>query len=205
MTLKYKVVLGGSKDVGKSSLIARFCDNVFDENMQDTIGVAFKRKIMKIQKEKQEMRIELNLWDFGGEERYRALFPSYVNGAVGALILYDTTRKETLNDINNWVDIIDTNQENVIKVVIGTKKDLKDQRQISKAYAEKITKGLNCHGDVLETSAKTGENVEEAFKCVAEEIIQQKLQECENCGEFFSKKLRHCNYCGANALKVTFS
>lgn len=191
--------------MGKSSLIARFCDKSFDEKMQDTIGVAFKRKVMEIGQENKKLRIELNLWDFGGEERYRSLFPSYVNGAVGALILYDTTRKETLNDINNWVDIIDSNQEGVVKVAIGTKMDLKGQRQISKSEAEKVIKGLKCHGEALETSAKTGENVEKAFTCIAEEIINQKLQECENCGEFFSKKLRHCNYCGATAVKVTFT
>ena len=71
MGLKYKICLAGSKDVGKSSLIARFCDNVFYEKTMETIGVAFKKKSINIDN---KIDIELNIWDFGGEEKYRTLF-----------------------------------------------------------------------------------------------------------------------------------
>jgi small GTP-binding protein len=147
--LKYKIVLAGQSGVGKSSLIARFCDNVFHEKTKATIGVAFKKKKVNLDN---KIDIELNLWDFGGEERYRTLFPSYCNGASAAIIVYDTTDKGSLKDIENWIKIIDENAlENVIKVLVGSKIDLKDQRVIQKADAKKFSKDFNCTGDPVET------------------------------------------------------
>jgi len=195
--LKYKIILAGSKDVGKSSLIARFCDNIFYENTMATIGVAFKRKNVKID---DKLNIELHIWDFGGEEKYRTLFPSYCNGASAALILYDITDKHSLNDVENWIRIIDKNASgNVIKVLIGTKIDLKEKREISFEEAEKTSQKYNFLGKPIETSSKTGENVENAFLKVSNEIINRNLQLCKSCGEFFIKNLKFCNYCGAEA------
>ncbi|TFF93265.1 MAG: GTP-binding protein [Promethearchaeota archaeon] len=191
--LKWKIVLAGAKDVGKSSLIARFCDNIFNEEMMDTIGVAFKRK--KISPEG-TISIDLNIWDFGGEERYRSLFPSYVNGAAGALILYDITDEKSFEDVQNWVTIIDENQEGVVKMIIGTKADLEDQREISIELAKEKSETFDLTGDPIETSAKTGKNVEEAFLRLAEEITKRKLQLCGACGEIYDKKLKFCRHCG---------
>ncbi|MFX1394372.1 MAG: Rab family GTPase [Promethearchaeota archaeon] len=187
-------MLAGTKDVGKSSLIARFCDNIFHEKTMETIGVAFKKKKINID---DKVDIELNIWDFGGEEKYRTLFPSYCNGASAALILYDTTNKDSLNDVINWVKIIQSNAlENANLVLIGTKIDLKDKREIKKADAKKISQKFNLQGEIIETSAKTGENVEKAFLNVARLILSTFLQTCKNCGEMFSKKLKICNHCG---------
>ncbi|MHA2007935.1 MAG: Rab family GTPase [Promethearchaeota archaeon] len=194
--LKYKIVIAGAKNVGKSSLIARYCDNIFNENTKETIGVAFKRKDIKIN---EKLLIELNIWDFGGEEKYRILFPAYVNGASAALLLYDTTNKTSIEDIDNWVQIIDDNSKDIIKVTIATKIDLKDQREISRAEGIKFSKKFNCYGDPIGTSSKTGENVEKAFLFVVKAIMERELQECNHCGEYFSKRLKLCNFCGAKA------
>ncbi len=194
---KYKIILAGAKRVGKSSLIARFCDNVFNENMMDTIGVAFKRKKIDFG---ESISLELNIWDFAGEEQFRNLFNSYCNGASAALILYDTTRKETISDVENWVQIFDQNAlDGASKILIGTKIDLKDLRQMSKVEAEKLSKRLNFDLGYIETSSKTGVNVEAAFSLVAKKIIQNSFQKCKKCGELFSKKLKFCNYCGQKA------
>jgi small GTP-binding protein len=195
--LKYKIVLAGAKDVGKSSLIARFVDGTFSETMMDTIGVAFKRKKMIVDENKE---LDLTIWDFGGEEKYRFLFPSYVNGAAAALILFDITRKETLEDVQNWVNIVDENaDENIVKILIATKIDLKEERQISIDDGKELCKKYGCYEEPLGTSSKTGENVEKAFRKAAEAIMNVRLQRCTSCGEIFAKKLKICNYCGADA------
>ena len=193
--LKYKIVVAGTKNVGKSSLITRYCDNIFNERTKETIGVAFKRKEIRV---REDLTVELNIWDFGGEEKYRILLPAYVNGATAALLLYDTTDKSSLEDIGNWVKIIEENSKDIIKVIIGTKIDLKDKREISKADAIKASEKFNCYGEPIETSAKTTENVEKAFINVVNSIIKKQLQECTKCGSYYSIKLKICNYCGEN-------
>ncbi len=191
---KYKIILAGAKNVGKSSLISRYCDNVFNEDMMDTIGVAFKRKKIVLE---DDLSLDVNIWDMGGEEKYKALFPSYVKGATAALILYDTTRKETIDDISSWVEIVDDYaSEDIIKILIGTKIDLKDQRDITKKEAEKHSAEHNWSAEIIETSAKTGENVEEAFINVANQIVGIYFQKCSACGDYFSKKLKICSNCG---------
>ena len=158
--LKFKIVLAGSKGVGKSSLITRYCDDIFNEKTMETIGVAFKRKSVNIN---ENLTVDLNIWDFGGEDKYRTLFPAYINGATAALLLYDTTDKSTLEDVKNWVQVIENNSKEIIKVTIGTKIDLKEQCQISKTEALKMSEKFNCYGEPIGTSSKTGENVEKAF------------------------------------------
>jgi len=194
--LKFKIVLAGSKGVGKSSLITRYCDDIFNEKTMETIGVAFKRKSVNIN---ENLTVDLNIWDFGGEDKYRTLFPAYINGATAALLLYDTTDKSTLEDVKNWVQVIENNSKEIIKVTIGTKIDLKEQCQISKTEALKMSEKFNCYGEPIGTSSKTGENVEKAFLNIINGIITQKLQKCNSCGVFFDKKLKFCNFCGEKA------
>ena len=195
--LKYKIIIAGAKDVGKSSLIARFCDNVFKEDMKATIGVDFKRKNMTIEGAHKEISLELNIWDFAGEDKYRTLFPAYAHGASAAFILFDTTRRDTLKDIDNWVKIIDENAyTNIAKQIIATKIDLKSERAVSKKDAEEFCEKYDWFTEIVSTSSKTGENVDNAFVLVVKRIIENNLQTCRSCDEIFNKKLKNCQYCG---------
>ena len=190
--------MAGAKDVGKSSLIARFCDNIFKEDMKATIGVDFKRKNLTIKGSHKDISLELNIWDFAGEEKYRTLFPAYANGASAAFILFDTTNKESLADIDSWVEIIEENAyANIIKQIIATKIDLKDERQVSKKQAIDFFKKYDWCDEIISTSSKTGENVEEAFIQAIKKIIKSNLQICNSCQEVFNIKLKNCQYCGA--------
>jgi small GTP-binding protein len=196
--LKYKIILAGDKNVGKTSLITRFCDNIFKEDMKSTIGVDFKRKVIDLKGEHKDFSLDLNIWDFAGEKKYRALFPSYANGAAGAMILFDTTNKKSLYDIENWINIINENaQKDVVKILIATKIDLKKDREVSKNDAKNFCKKYEWCKGFISTSAKTGENVEKAFLQVAKEIVENTLQICRSCGEIFNRKLKHCQHCGA--------
>lgn len=203
--LKYKIIIAGAKDVGKSSLIARFCDNIFKEDMKATIGVDFKRKSITVKGSHKDISLELNIWDFAGEEKYRTLFPAYANGASAAIILFDTTNKESLEDIGNWVKIIDGNAHlNTVKQIIATKIDLKSVRAVSKKDATEFCQKYDWFTEITSTSSKTGENVEEAFLFVVKEIIKRNLQICKACGEVFNKKLKNCQYCGEKVeIEVT--
>ncbi len=201
--LKFKIILAGAKGIGKTSLITQFIDHKFYDKSLETIGVAFKRK--KIQVE-DRLTIEATIWDFGGEEKYRRLFPQYVQGATAALILYDTTNKDTIDDVKNWVELIDPYAgEDVAKVLIGTKIDLTDQREISKEEATKACATYKWCSEIIETSSKTGENVEEAFFTIAREIVDRRFQKCTACGEYFSKKLKYCVNCGEKVVLEAIS
>jgi len=191
--LKYKIVLAGQKFVGKSSLVARFCDNVFNPQMKETIGVAFKKKLVPVK----DHIVELNIWDFGGEDKYRTLFPSYVTGASGALIVFDLTRKATLDDIDNWIQIIDENTKNIVKLIIGAKGDLINEREVQEEDIQKVCDQYKFCSNPVETSSKTGDNVEKAFITLCENILEEKFHFCKKCGKGFPKTLRFCQYCGA--------
>jgi small GTP-binding protein len=196
--LKYKIITAGAKNVGKSSLITRYCDNTFKEDMKSTIGVDFKRKVITLKGTHNDISLELSIWDFGGEEKYRILFPAYANGASAALILFDTTNKESLEDINNWIKIINENgNPNIVKQVVATKIDLKSERQVSKKEAIEFFRNYDWCEEIISTSSKTGENVEKAFLLLVKEIVNRNLQTCKTCGEFFNKNLKYCQYCGA--------
>lgn len=197
--LKYKIILAGDKNVGKSSLISRFCDDSFSENMKDTIGVDFKRKKVNLKISDKQIPVELNIWDFAGEQKYRKLFPSYANGASGALILFDMTKKETLNGITDWVEIVEKNAiYNVVKLLVATKVDLKDKLEISKEEITKFNKKFSWDAEIIKTSAKTGENVEQAFVNITTEIMKRKFHLCKSCGNIFDIRLKYCVHCGEN-------
>ncbi|MBN1800985.1 MAG: GTP-binding protein [Candidatus Lokiarchaeota archaeon] len=195
--LQFKIVLAGAKNVGKSSLLARFCDDIFDEKMMDTIGVAFKRKKMQVD----EMHhFDLAIWDFGGEKKYRIVFPQYIKGASAVLILYDATREDTINDVYNWLELINNNSDtNVVKVLVATKADLINNNTLNIKKAREIAKKNDFYGEPILTSSKTGQNVEKAFRQVVEGITKIHHQKCGKCGEIFSIKLKFCNYCGTKA------
>lgn len=194
---KFKVILAGDKNVGKSSLIARYCDNSFDEHMKETIGVAFKRKKVIVIENDSEIALGLNIWDFGGEEKYRKLFPSYSYGANAALILFDTTNEKSLNSIANWVKLIEDNcTSNVVKLLIATKIDLKEKREVSIKNVLQYCNNYNWCQEIIKTSSKTGENVEETFLTIAKNLLKRNMQKCKDCGAFFSIKLKFCSICG---------
>lgn len=194
---KFKVVLAGDKNVGKTSLLIRFCENLFYEDMKGTIGVDFKKKRYDFKYKSKDISLILNIWDFGGEEKFRTLFPPYLKGASAALVLFDTTNKKSLYGIDNWVKIIDEYaDEDVIKIRVATKIDLKDEKEVTKQEAKDYLSKFEWQNDLIMTSSKTGENVEEAFLQMAKDLIDVNLQECNECGEFFKKGLKKCSSCG---------
>lgn len=155
-----KILLLGDASVGKASFTKRFCYNVFNPSERLTIGVDFHVKTIDLHGKK----LKLQIWDVGGEERFRFLLPTYCLGANAAFLLYDVTRSQTLDNISEWINIVHQKSGDIPIMLIGSKSHLKDRnREISREHGIKIAKSRGANG-FIEVSAKTGENVEKAFK-----------------------------------------
>lgn len=190
--IKFKVVVAGAKNVGKTSLLRRFATGKFEVSTLSTIGVDFETKKIIID----DTEILFNIWDFAGEKKFRLLFPSYISGASGALMLYDVSNKDSLNDLYDWINLI-SNVPNPPKtrILIEAKNDLK--RKIKEEESQEIFEKYNFQGEIISTSAKTGENVEKAFQMLGREILKNSLQKCTNCGKMYPIELKFCQYCGS--------
>ena len=192
--IKFKVVVAGAKNVGKTRLIRRYATGKFETSTLSTIGVDFETKKLVVD----GTEILLNIWDFAGEKKFRLLFPSYISGASGALLLYDITNKDSFNDLYDWINVISSIPNSPkTKILIETKTDLK--RKVAKEEAMQFVEKYDFQGDIIATSAKTGENVEEAFITLGREILKNSLQKCTNCEKMYPIELKFCQYCGSKA------
>jgi len=192
-TIKFKVVVAGSKNVGKTSLIRRYSTGKFDKSTLSTIGVDFETKKLNVD----ENDVLLNIWDFAGEKKFRVLLPSYVSGASGALLLYDITNEDSLNDIHDWMSVISSVPNSPkTKLLIEAKIDLESQRKVKREDAQKLFDKYEFKGEIMGTSAKTGENVDKAFQVLGREILKNSLRKCPNCGFFYPLELKFCQHCG---------
>ncbi|MFW9867792.1 MAG: GTP-binding protein [Promethearchaeota archaeon] len=189
--IKFKVVVAGAKNVGKTSLIRRYATGKFEISTLSTIGVDFETKKVIVD----DTEILLNIWDFAGEKKFRLLFPSYVSGASGALMLYDVSNKDSLNDLYDWINVISSVPNSPkTKILIEAKKDL--TRKVKKQDGLDIFEKFGFQGELISTSAKTGENVEKAFEMLGREILINSLRKCPNCGKMYPLELKFCQYCG---------
>ena len=163
----FKVLLLGNSDVGKSSLLLRYVDSVWNDAFVPTIGVDFKVKTLTIN----EKKVKMQIWDTAGQERFRTVVATYFRGAHGILLLYDVTNKDSFKNLESWLIEIEKNaKEKVLKILIGNKCDLTDDREISteegKAFA--LRNGM----EFMETSAKMNTNVTEAFETLGKLMIE---------------------------------
>ena len=164
-----KLLTLGETEVGKTSIVLRYSDDKFHEDKTATIGIDFKIKIIR----KGNEVIKVSIYDTAGEERFKTLIKHYYRGANGILLIFDLTKKETFLKINDWIDQLNShfNQDEISIILIGNKKDLSD-REIS--YEEGNERGKELNILYFETSAKTGENVNEAFNSLTNEILKKK-------------------------------
>ena len=160
----FKIVIFGDAGCGKTTLTQRFLTNLFVSDSKMTIGVDFEVKSLVVDKQK----VKLQIWDFGGEERFRFLLPTYVRGARGGIFMYDITNYSSIAHIDDWLTVIkkEIRKEDIFPIiVVGGKADLADNREVSATEGIKIAKSRGVDG-FIECSSKSGENVEQAFEAL---------------------------------------
>ena len=163
----FKVLLIGNSDVGKSSLILRYVDQIWNDVFVPTIGVDFKVKSLEVDKK----LVKMQIWDTAGQERFRNVISSYFKGAHGILLIYDITAKDSFKELENWLGEVERNANSqVLKILIGNKCDLEDKREISKDEGESFA--MRNGMQFMETSAKLNTNVNEAFEALAKIMVE---------------------------------
>ncbi|MHA1733097.1 MAG: Rab family GTPase [Promethearchaeota archaeon] len=168
----FKILLLGDASVGKTTLTHRFIDGVFLDNPRLTIGVDFFSKKVLVPEEEGEMAARLQIWDFGGEERFRFLLPTYCKGANAALFLYDITNSKSLYHLPQWTKIVFQNTSAIPILLVGAKADLEEFRAVPTEEGIEAAKQNSLAGFV-EVSSKTGQNVEECFNIITKILIQR--------------------------------
>lgn len=152
----------------QSSMLLRFTDDSFDEHIQSTIGVDFKVKHLDVN----DKRIKLTIWDTAGQERFRTLTSSYYRGAHGVCFVYDVTRTDTFENLEQWLKEVQlyspNGGESVVKLLVGNKIDM--DRKVNREDAEAWARSQGML--FLEASAKTKLGIRQCFMEVVQKILE---------------------------------
>ncbi|CAK90429.1 unnamed protein product (macronuclear) [Paramecium tetraurelia] len=178
----FKFIIVGDTSVGKSCLLLNYTEGKFKEEHDATIGVEFGSQGFK-HKNKQ---FKIQIWDTAGQESFRSITRSYYKGSIGVLLVFDITNRQSFHNIVRWYnEILDCAHESVDIVIVGNKIDLESERQVSADEGKQFAEQYRIH--YIETSAKTGQFVDQVFQQMAMRIhdkIENKLidQNNENLG-----------------------
>ena len=172
-TYEVKLVFLGDSNVGKTSIIIRFCKNRFDENgTLATLSVAYSNKTIKVDP---FTEVNMKIWDTAGQEKYRSMTRGYLRGAQGIFLVFDLSNKKSFNSLNSWLNEIKNSDidKNCVKILIGNKSDFQE-KEVDEAEANKFAQENNMQ--YLSVSAKDGVNIESMFEMMGgtcAKIIQE--------------------------------
>jgi small GTP-binding protein len=163
--IKKKICMLGSYAVGKTSLVGQFVNGIFSEKYHTTIGVKIDQKTIAID----DTEVKLLLWDIHGEDEFQKVKASYLTGASGVILVIDGTRKNTQETVTLLHQTVVQAIGNVPEVLLVNKNDLRDEWEFDEKSIEQLAE---MYDDVYLTSAKTGENVETAFRELTKRMIK---------------------------------
>ncbi|XP_052426221.1 ras-related protein Rab-37-like isoform X1 [Carassius gibelio] len=168
----HKTILVGDSGVGKTSLLVQFDQGKFiPGSFSATVGIGFTNKVLAVD----DLKVRLQIWDTAGQERFRSVTHAYYRDAQALLLLYDITSRSSFDNTRAWLtEIHEYAQDDVVIMLLGNKSDMASARAIRREEGEKLARE---YGVIfLETSAKTGLNVDEAFMTVGKELVRRSVQ-----------------------------
>ena len=165
----FKILTIGESGVGKTCILRRFVENKFLKNHLATIGIDFKTKTLNINNQE----IKLKIWDTAGQERFRNITTQYYKGADGIVLIYDVTDDASYEKIRDWMAQIlsNTKREDIGLVLLGNKCDM-EPRAVTEEQGNKMAEELKV--SYFETSALTGQGINEAFNELTRDIMKRK-------------------------------
>ena len=168
-SITFKILTIGESGVGKTCILRRFVENKFLKNHLATIGIDFKTKTLNINNQE----IKLKIWDTAGQERFRNITTQYYKGADGIVLIYDVTDDASYEKIRDWMEQIlsNTKREDIGLVLLGNKCDM-EPRAVTEEQGNKMAEELKV--SYFETSALTGQGINEAFNELTRDIMKRK-------------------------------
>ncbi|EAY22132.1 Ras family protein [Trichomonas vaginalis G3] len=168
--LSFKFVLVGDSAVGKTAMCKMFCEKKFNENQPQTIGLEFGTRIVQVE----NVRVKLQIWDTAGQERFYSITRAYFRSSAAVFLVYDVTNRDSFSRLGQWVeDAMQLSPPTAIKVLVGNKTDLAQNRAVSTAEAQDFA---TQHGlKFFETSALSGDYIDDAFIKTAQDVYKQIL------------------------------
>ena len=163
----FKILLIGNPSVGKSSIFGQYVDNNYYDLGVSTLGLDFKIKTIKIDNK----YIKLQIWDTGGQERFKTITRSYYRGSHGIIIVFDITNRNSFDNIRNWIYEINNHSENTCNILVGNKIDLNDKREITYKEAKEFADMYDLK--YIEVSASNNINIDNIFDFLSKELIEQ--------------------------------
>ncbi len=173
---KFRVVLLGEATVGKTSLLRRYTENVFDEEYKQTLGTTFATKDIDVKDNEGSVRsVRLSVWDMGGQSTYRELRRQYMKGSSAAIIVYDVTKPESFMAMANWFESFREVCPNAPAFICANKIDLADKRMVPEEPGTMLRDWFQ--SEYYETSAKDGTKVTDVFQRCAEAVLLKAVTE----------------------------
>ncbi|KAG3087391.1 hypothetical protein PI124_g10986 [Phytophthora idaei] len=170
-----KIVLLGNSGVGKTNLISRLHKGEFNEEFTSTVGVEFLTHAVKVD----DVDVKAQIWDTAGQERFHAMMSTYYRKAAGALLVFDVGNRASLLDVERWLDqLLNVAEPGLHATLVGNKCDLPaDKRAVTAEEARQFA--AEHHMAYIETSAKTGQNVNEVFRDIITAIHRARLADSQ--------------------------
>ena len=165
----FKLILGGEGGVGKTSMVHRFVEDAFQTDYKSTIGTSIMKKECEF--EGLDSKVRFVIWDLAGQAQFKRVRRSYLSNAETGILVFDVTRKETYDKIESWFKEIMDASPTISLILVANKVDMEGERVVTTEQGEDLAEKLNI--SYIETSAKTGANIDDAFKMLALQIIKR--------------------------------